>query len=102
ARAELNKLVKRSHTGGVQAEAVLHIGEVDLAIQSVAHECKADFIVMGVHGRCGLEKFFIGSVIERMLRRVTVPLLIIGKTKTAGAPSKIRNILAITDFGAGT
>jgi nucleotide-binding universal stress UspA family protein len=40
-----------------------------------AREEHADMIVMGTHGRSGLEHVLIGSVAEQVLRRATCPVL---------------------------
>ena len=64
------------------AEALLReagtdrIGEV---IGQVAHEKGADLIVMGTHGRTGLEHFLLGSVAEHVAHRSGVNVLLIPK-----------------------
>lgn len=42
---------------------------------------KADLIVMGTHGRTGLSHLLMGSVAEQVLRRATVPVLVIKQEK---------------------
>lgn len=102
ATVQLKKLARRAEAQQVPVEVVVRTGEIDREIQSMVEGSKADFIVMGTHGRRGLEKFFIGSVTERMLRQVHVPLLTIGSTKGRVAPPNIRQILLTTDFSEGT
>jgi universal stress protein A len=41
-----------------------------------AHATNAGLIVIGSHGRSGLQKMFFGSTTERVLRETTVPVLI--------------------------
>ena len=48
-----------------------------------AHATKADLIVIGSHGRSGLQKLFFGSTTERVLRETTVPVLITRETRPA-------------------
>lgn len=38
-------------------------------------EVKADLIVVGTHGRTGLEHVIVGSTAERLVRRSTIPVL---------------------------
>src|SRR5262245_21477512 len=102
AREELKRLARAASAIGVRAEIIVRTGEVDFVIRSTSQSKNADFIVMGTHGRRGLERFFIGSVTERLLRRASVPLLTIGGPKTNGSPSKIRRLLVATDFSDGT
>src|SRR5262245_33910690 len=79
ANNELKKLADRAKARKVNVEVIVRTGDTDLEIRSLAKDLKADFIVMGTHGRRGFEKWFLGSVTERLLRRVDVPLLTIGK-----------------------
>lgn len=44
-----------------------------------AKKLKAAMIIMGSHGRTGLQRFFLGSVAERTLRYAECPVLIIKK-----------------------
>ncbi|WP_411964726.1 universal stress protein [Haloferax sp. YSMS24] len=56
--------------------AVEH-GSPHRAILRYADEHDVDLIVMGTHGRRGLERYLIGSVTERVLRMTDVPILTI-------------------------
>ena len=44
-------------------------------IRRLATQTKAQLIVMGTHGRSGLNRWMLGSVAERMLRESPVPVL---------------------------
>lgn len=47
-------------------------------VQGILQEARgfgADLIVMGTHGRRGLEHFFVGSVAEKVVRESSVPVL---------------------------
>ena len=46
-------------------------------ILDAAEEAKADLIVMGSHGRRGLEKLVLGSVAQRVLTNAKVPVLVV-------------------------
>jgi len=48
-----------------------------------AHATNAGLIVIGSHGRSGLQKMFFGSTTERVLRETTVPVLITRDTRPA-------------------
>jgi len=48
-----------------------------------AHAISAGLIVIGSHGRSGLQKIFFGSTTERVLRETTVPVLITRETRPA-------------------
>ena len=46
-------------------------------ITETASACGADLIVMGSHGRRGLEKLVLGSVTQRVLSHATQPVFIV-------------------------
>jgi len=46
----------------------------------IAKEKKVDLIVIGTHGRSGIEKAIFGSVAERVCRRATCPVLTISSS----------------------
>lgn len=54
------------------------------AIADVAEQERATLVVMGTHGRTGLDHFFLGSVAEGVMRRVSVPVLLVRAPATAG------------------
>jgi len=45
------------------------------AILSMAEESQSDLIVMGTHGRTGMDRLLMGSVAEAVLRRARCPVL---------------------------
>nr|WP_145545849.1 universal stress protein [Variovorax boronicumulans] len=46
-------------------------------ILQAAGTCGADLIVMGSHGRRGIEKLLLGSVTQRVLQNARVPVLVV-------------------------
>jgi universal stress protein A len=52
-------------------------GEPVAQILAVAQEEKADLVVIATHGRTGLKHFFLGSVVERVIRHAHCPVLVI-------------------------
>ena len=103
ANGELKKLATRAEAKKVYTEVIVRTGDIDLEIRSLAKDRNVGLIVMGTHGRRGFEKWFLGSVTERLLRRTNVPLLTIGNAaNSTKAPPAIRRILVTTDFSEGT
>jgi len=51
--------------------------EIAAAIERAAASCNADLIVMGTHGRRGIQRFFLGSVAEQVIRHLHIPVLLI-------------------------
>jgi nucleotide-binding universal stress UspA family protein len=68
-------------------------------IVRVAAEVNADLIVLGTHGRKGLERLLLGSVAETVLRKAACPVMVLRSAETGTAtPRAIRAILHPTDF----
>jgi len=52
-------------------------GDVERAIINIAKRSDADLIVMGVANRSWFDRLAFGSTLRRLLRRATVPVLIV-------------------------
>ena len=61
----------------VKFEIVTKSGREDEEILTFAAQENVDIIVMGTHGRTGIENVFFGSVAEKVLRHSPFPVLII-------------------------
>jgi len=57
------------------AKSLLRAGAPWEEVLSAAVQVKADLIVMGTHGRRGLERALLGSVAEKVVRMAPVPVL---------------------------
>lgn len=55
------------------------VGDPAGEIVRVAADKKADLIVMGTHGRTGIEHALMGSIAERVVRRAKCPVLTVRK-----------------------
>lgn len=72
----------------------------DLAVLDYAEAKDIDLIVMGTHGRHGLEHFLMGSVAERVVRMATCPVLTVREAVVGH--QQITRILAPVDFSDST
>ncbi len=61
--------------GSRSVETVKAVGEPATEIVAYAREEKVDLLVVGTHGRTGLEHALMGSVAERVVRRAPCPVL---------------------------
>ena len=66
---------------GLSARTALSDGSPIEAIRKLAHDECADLIVMGSHGRRGLERFVVGSTTEGVIRERDVPVLVVRVAK---------------------
>lgn len=74
---------------GDAAKLFASSGEPMAAILHRASSGGFDLIVMGTHGRTGLARLILGSVAEEVVRRATIPVLIVKSN-----PKPIRSVLA--------
>jgi nucleotide-binding universal stress UspA family protein len=86
---------------GVVIEAVVREGNTASEILEQATSMKADLLVIGTHGRSGFERFVLGSVAEKVLRKATCPVMTIPRrlpdAEPAG-PVLFKRILCPVDF----
>lgn len=82
---ELEALARKlgTATGGTVGWVVLD-GEPGEAVAGRVEEGEADLVVMSTHGRGGLDRAWLGSVADRLIRRLTVPLLLVRPEEEEG------------------
>lgn len=66
--------LKKEH---IKVTAVTQEGPVPDTILAVAKETHADMIVMSTHGRTGLQRWLMGSVADRVVHHVHIPVMLI-------------------------
>lgn len=78
AREGFKKLARRLKLGKFRS-VLLRGGDTARAIADLARRSRASMIIMGSHGRTGLQRLMLGSVAERTLRYAKCPVLIVKK-----------------------
>lgn len=94
ATARLDTIVARLRSHGVEACGAALLDPIAHGILRAAKEQRADVIVMGTHGRTGLEHLLLGSVAERVLRQADVPVLTL---RTAAKKPRLREDEVLQD-----
>jgi nucleotide-binding universal stress UspA family protein len=84
ALTRLGDLMPETFRGMWDAEVVR--GQPADAIVRFAQERDIDLIVMGTHGRSGLQHVFLGSVAEKVVRQAPCPVLTVRYKRRAAAP----------------
>lgn len=67
----------RAERSSVHLRPMVREGKPATTILEVAADLDPDLIVIGSHGRGGLEHLLLGSVTERVLRKSTAPVLVV-------------------------
>lgn len=74
---QLNRAYERFREAGVTVEPTLKKGDAASEILDACAEQGADLVAMTTHGRGGIRRWALGSVVEKVLRSATVPLLVV-------------------------
>lgn len=72
----LKRLAQQELPEDVPYRTVAREGAAAEEILAQIGEGGHDLLVMGTHGRSGLQRAFLGSVTERVLRSATIPVLV--------------------------
>ncbi|WP_424004780.1 universal stress protein [Haloarcula salina] len=64
-----------SAAGDVETVTAVSGGDPHSAILDYAAEHDIDLVVMGTHGRTGIERYLLGSIAEKVVRTSDVPVL---------------------------
>ena len=77
--------------------AVVEALPVD-GIRAVAAQLEANLVVVGTHGRSGVNRLMMGSVAERILRESSIPVLTVrGDSLAPGDPLRVARVLCPVD-----
>lgn len=86
---------------GVDAEVALLDGRADQAIRSRVEETGVDLVVMATHGRGPMERAWLGSVADRLVRDLRVPLLLVrpvpGEEVDLSVPVSLKRVVVALD-----
>ncbi|WP_129115881.1 universal stress protein [Halegenticoccus tardaugens] len=75
ARATLDGIEATASENGIDVVTTVAEGRPYEEILAYADEAGIDLVVMGTHGRSGLDRYLIGSVTERVVRAADAPVL---------------------------
>lgn len=82
----------------IRAASVLLDGFVAQAIESHVEATAADLVVISTHGRGAMGRFWLGGVTDRLMRRLSVPVLVVRPGANGKAPlPRARRILVALD-----
>ncbi len=72
---EMEAFCRDKFAGKATYSTEVMLGKPFQQILQLAEQGKMDLIVMGTHGRTGLEHVIVGSTAERVVRRAKIPVL---------------------------
>jgi len=62
---------------GVEVKEILGEGHPSNEIIDFAENNNVDLIVMGTHGKSGIDRFLLGSVAEKVVRNSKIPVMVV-------------------------
>jgi nucleotide-binding universal stress UspA family protein len=77
AQAYLDRLVTQLEADGLRVRGELLHGSPSPVLLEYEERVQPDLIIMGTHGRSGIQRFALGSIADRLVREGTVPVLLI-------------------------
>ena len=101
AMTEMSKLEQSSLLAGLPHQVAIAEGAVWECLSRLLRGQETDLLIMGTHGRRGLQKLLMGSVAEELFRLAPCPVLTVGPHVPAARPgSGLPALLFATDFSA--
>ena len=82
ARTYLGKVAGVCRAKGLSVRTEVREASAPDSIKDYTAENEIDLIVIGTHGRGGIQRMMVGSVTDRVVRSVGVPVLVIPRGKS--------------------
>ena len=99
AQRALIECVRPLRDRGLAVDAVVvEDSDVDGRILAIAKTVSTDLLVIGTHGRTGLDWLIVGSVTDKILRHATCPVLTVPPSATHRARPPFKRLLCPIDF----
>ena len=76
---ELEKWASAARAEGMTVRTIVRTGSAHDEIVNLATDERAELIIMGTHGRTGLDRLLLGSVADRVIRFSPCPVLTVRK-----------------------
>jgi nucleotide-binding universal stress UspA family protein len=98
AEARFDRLLGSVPGSGLKVRIQLEDGPPADRILKVANDEQADIVIVGTHGRAGIQRAILGSVADRLIRQAPCPVVTVQPELGAKPGAKIRRICYATDF----
>ena len=96
---DLERFAEPSGADAVPLDCTLREGNAGVEIVKRAQDDASDLIVLGTHGRSGVERVLLGSVAEKVLHRASCPVLTVPPHAKNRPPAPVfKRILCALDF----
>ena len=73
----LERATLKGKDQGIDVQQVLIVGNPTHDMAKITEKTGADLLVIGTHGKSGLQKLLMGSVAENTIKTVKIPVLLV-------------------------
>ena len=80
-RQYLEGIVERLRKTGINATYTILTGKPAESLIDYVNDNPIDLVIIATHGRSGITKWYWGSIAEKILRAIHVPVLLVKSTK---------------------
>lgn len=91
-QAYLREVMSRIGNGDTHVDSALLEGNVADELASYAQKVNSDVILITTHGHTGLNRMWLGSVADALVRHTTLPLLAIHPAEPGGRPADVSTV----------
>src|SRR5215470_4470107 len=107
AKIQMLHLIPADYRDQLDFEIIVQAGDIRQELLAIVDENKIDLVVMGTRGRSYFERMLLGSVTERLLRKLHIPILTVShldpeKEIHTPGPVPLKRIVYATDLAEGT
>ena len=107
AKTDLLELIPTDCRERLTFETVVKCGDIQSELLGIVEDKKIDLVVMGTRGRSYFKRMLLGSVTERLLRKLHVPILTVSHLDPereihSPGPVPLRRLLYATDLADGS
>jgi nucleotide-binding universal stress UspA family protein len=104
-KRELENIVHEIFNDDPNIQIIVNVANSAIGILDQAVLNNADLLIMGTHGRTGVEKYLMGSVTNKVLHHAQIPVLVVCHTSRHfvhnSRPIKIKKILCPVELKKG-
>jgi nucleotide-binding universal stress UspA family protein len=101
-RDQLNAWLSPAKAAGVTTDGLFDEGNAARRILERATSLGADLMILGTHGRGGIERFVLGSVTEKVVRKAACPVLTVPPPTLTAAKLPYKRLLCPVDFSTSS
>jgi nucleotide-binding universal stress UspA family protein len=95
---QLHAWLEPAHRAGVKTDVLVQEGSPAPRILEHAISQPADLVVMGTHGLSGFERYMLGSVAEKVVRKANCPVMTVPPAAVTTAKAPYTRLLCPVDF----